>query len=286
MDWKNARRSANVSDRRGGGKAPLGILGTIIVIIGVIFGQDVGTMLGLVETGAQFVGQSNTQQVQNPTNDEQSDFIRVVLGANEDLWQAQFQKYGLKFRPAQLVLFSNRVQSACGAAGAEVGPFYCSADEKIYVDLNFINDMRRLGASNSNQVAGNFAMAYVIGHEYGHHISNLTGTLPKTHQAMAKAGTKSDKNALSVRRELQADCYAGVWAANLAKYKINLNEQDISAGLTAASAVGDDRIMKSAGYSDNKLNPENFTHGSAQQRKEWFARGLQAREMTACDTFR
>lgn len=285
MDWEGGRRSNNVQDRRGskmkaGG---MGIGGIIIVLIGLFFGVDLNTMLGLVGGGVSGGGQY--QQSAPPSDaksQEQSEFVRVMLGSNEDLWQQQFKRYGIKFRAPTLVLFSQQTQSACGAASSATGPFYCPADQGIYIDLNFIQEMRRMGASNNTEVVGNFALAYVIAHEFGHHISNLTGILPKAHQAMSQAGNKAQANAISVALELQADCFAGVWAANLSRYNINVTRKDLELGLQAASAVGDDRIMASAGRS---VNPENFTHGSAQQRMEWFARGLQSGDMQTCDTF-
>lgn len=285
MDWRSGRQSNNVQDRRGMGvKAGggIGIVGLIVVLIGWFFGIDPRTMLGLVEGAQQVTGQTQTSTQTTANNDEQSQFVRVILGANEDFWSSELQKYGVRFRAPQLVLFSQQTQSGCGMASALTGPFYCPVDQKIYVDLNFIHSMQKLGATQNTKVAGNFAMAYVIGHEYGHHISNLIGVLPKAHQAMQAASSSSQANAISVRLELQADCFAGVWAANLDKYQIRVTKADLQEGLQAANAVGDDHIMKSSG---KRINQENFTHGSSAQRMQWFNRGLQRGDMNACDTF-
>lgn len=282
MDWKSGRQSRNVQDRRGMGigakTGGIGLGGIVIVLIGWALGVDPSTMLGLVESTQT----QNTQTTQRAQNDEQSQFVRVILGSNEDFWKSELAKHGIKFTEPQLVLFSNQTQSGCGAASAAAGPFYCPADQKIYIDLNFIREMQQLGATSQRQVAGNFAMAYVIGHEYGHHISNLIGVLPKAHQAMQNASSQAQANAISVRLELQADCFAGVWAANLEKYRIKVTQADLQEGLRAANAVGDDHIMESAG---RRVKEENFTHGSSQQRIQWFTRGLKAGTMTACDTF-
>lgn len=283
MDWKGGRRSTNVQDRRGKGvKAGggIGLVGLIVILIGWAMGVDPRTMLGLVEGSQQITG--STQTTQTASNDEQSEFVRVMLGSNEDLWQKQFQQYGQRFSVPQLILFSGQTQSACGLASSATGPFYCPADQKIYIDLDFIRQMQQLGASNNQQVAGNFAMGYVIAHEFGHHISNELGILPKVHQAMQAARSQSEANAYSVKLELQADCFAGVWAANLGNYNINITQQDIENGLRAARAVGDDHIMQSSGRS---VNPENFTHGSSEQRMKWFTTGLNAGDMNVCDTF-
>lgn len=284
MDWQGGRRSTNVEDRRGksmkaGG---LGLGGIVIILIGLFLGVDLNTMLGIVQgtdTGYSYEQSTPT----DAKSQEQADFVQVMLGSNEDFWQQQLKRYGIRFRAPTLVLFSTQTQSACGTASSATGPFYCPADQGIYIDLNFIQEMRRMGASRNTEVVGNFALAYVIAHEFGHHISNLTGILPQAHKAMNQAGNKAQANAISVALELQADCYAGVWAANLQHYNINITRTDLEHGLQAASAVGDDHIMASAGRS---INPENFTHGSAKQRMEWFSKGLQSGDMQTCNTFK
>lgn len=286
MDWKSGRRSSNVQDHRGMGvKAGggIGIVGLIIILIGWFFGIDPRTMLGFVEGAQNLTGGTQTTTNAPPKNDEQSQFVSVMLGANEDFWNSELKRNGVNFRAPKLVLFSDRTQSACGIASAQTGPFYCPADQKIYIDLNFIHQMQKMGATQQQKVAGNFAMAYVLAHEFGHHISNLIGILPKAHQAMQNAGNKAEANRYSVALELQADCFAGVWAANLDKYRISITQADLQEGLRAANAVGDDHIMESAGHT---VRPENFTHGSSEQRMKWFMTGLKSGNMNACDTFK
>lgn len=278
MRWERGRRSSNVSDRRGAKAAGgLGLGGIAIVLIGWFLGIDPRTILGFVDgmpgsgTSSQSRGQSSKPQ------DEIGDFISVMLASNEDVWQEQFRKHNLRrYQTPRLEIFSQATRSACGAASSASGPFYCPGDQTIYIDPSFINDMKRMGAP------GDFAFAYVIAHEYGHHISYLTGVLSEAHRVMQRSD-KARANQISVRLELQADCYAGVWAANLQKYNIQLEPGDIEEGLKAARAVGDDRLMASAGQT---IRPENFTHGTSAQRMEWFENGLKGRDMSVCDTFR
>lgn len=278
MRWERGRRSSNVSDRRGAKAAGgLGLGGIAIVLIGWFLGIDPRTILGFVDgmpgsgTSSQSRGQSSKPQ------DEIGDFISVMLASNEDVWQEQFRKHNLRrYQTPRLEIFSQATRSACGAASSASGPFYCPGDQTIYIDPSFINDMERMGAP------GDFAFAYVIAHEYGHHISYLTGVLSEAHRVMQRSD-KARANQISVRLELQADCYAGVWAANLQKYNIQLEPGDIEEGLKAARAVGDDRLMASAGQT---IRPENFTHGTSAQRMEWFENGLKGRDMSVCDTFR
>lgn len=278
MRWQSGRRSSNIRDRRGSPAAKaggLGLGGLVIILIGWFFGIDPTAMLGLAE-GLQGQGQSGKPTASSAPQDEIGDFISVMLASNEDAWQAQFKKYRLNYRTPTLEIFSSATRSACGAASSASGPFYCPGDQTIYIDPSFINDMKRMGAP------GDFAFAYVIAHEYGHHISYLTGVLAEAHRAMQR-NDKVRANQISVRLELQADCYAGVWAANLQKHNIQLEPGDIEEGLKAARAVGDDRIMASAGQS---IRPENFTHGSSEQRMQWFQTGLKSGDMAICDTFR
>lgn len=286
MDWKGGRRSGNIQDRRGRGMKTgggIGIVGIIIVLIGWAMGVDPRAMLNFVDSGSQMTTQSaSAVSGKSADDDEQKQFVETILGSNEDVWKAQLAKDNVTFKPATLVLFSGRTQSACGTASSQTGPFYCPTDQRIYVDLGFIREMQQLGAVNNQEVVGNFAMGYVIAHEYGHHISNLLGILPQAHQAMEQSTSQAQANAISVRLELQADCFAGVWAANLPKYHISITQNDIAKGLQAAHAVGDDHIMQQAG---RRANPENFTHGSSQQRMQWFSRGLKSGNMNACNTF-
>jgi hypothetical protein len=204
------------------------------------------------------------------------DFVARVLGSTERVWAEKFQAMGRQYDPPALVLFSGVVQSACGMAQAAMGPFYCPPDRKVYIDLSFFEDMeRRLGAS------GDFAQAYVIAHEVGHHIQNLLGIADKVTRARLQA-PEAEANALSVRMELQADCLAGAWAKNADESRAILEQGDVEEGLNAASAIGDDRLQKrSQGYAV----PESFTHGSSEQRVRWFNRGLETGDMNQCDTF-
>jgi len=269
------RESTNVEDRRGMGGKGLAIggggCGTLLVIIlALIFGVDPRQFL---DTGTpQEAPQTQTQQ-QQPSNkapDEDASFARSVLGSTEDAWREILpQQARIKYRDPKLVLFTNQVQSACGVAGSSTGPFYCPGDEKLYLDFGFFRELK-----NEFKAPGDFAQAYVIGHEVGHHVQNLLGTMDKVNQA-------GNTNALSVRLELQADCYAGVWA-NYAQRKGQLETGDVEEALRAASAVGDDSIQKRAqGY----VVPESFTHGSSKDRMQWFTRGFQSGDMRQCNTF-
>ncbi|HEY0051632.1 MAG TPA: neutral zinc metallopeptidase [Pyrinomonadaceae bacterium] len=269
------RESTNVEDRRGmGGKGIAlggGGCGTLLIIIlALIFGVDPRQFL---DTGTQPEAPSTQTQQQQPGNkaaDEDGSFARSVLGSTEDAWREILpQQARIKYRDPKLVLFTNQVQSACGTAGSSTGPFYCPGDEKLYLDFGFFRELK-----NEFKAPGDFAQAYVIGHEVGHHVQNLLGTMDKVNQA-------GNTNALSVRLELQADCYAGVWA-NYAQKKGQLETGDVEEALRAASAVGDDAIQKRAqGY----VVPESFTHGSSKERMQWFTRGFQAGDMRQCNTF-
>jgi hypothetical protein len=243
----------------------------LVVILALIFGVDPRQFLN---TGTpQEAPQTQTQQQQpnNKATDEDASFARSVLGSTEDAWREILpQQARIKYRDPKLVLFTNQVQSACGVAGSSTGPFYCPGDEKLYLDFGFFRELK-----NEFKAPGDFAQAYVIGHEVGHHVQNLLGTMDKVNQA-------GNSNALSVRLELQADCYAGVWA-NYAQRKGQLETGDVEEALRAASAVGDDAIQKRAqGY----VVPESFTHGSSKERQQWFGRGFQTGDMRQCDTFR
>lgn len=277
MRWQSGRRSSNIRDRRGAKAAGgLGLGGLVIVLLGWFLGVDPSAMLGLAE-GIQGQSQPRQQSSGAAPQDEIGDFISVMLASNEDVWQEQFRKHNQRgYQTPRLEIFSQATRSACGTASSASGPFYCPGDQTIYIAPSFINDMKRMGAP------GDFAFAYVIAHEYGHHISYLTGVLGEAHRAMQRTD-RTRANQISVRLELQADCYAGVWAANLQKYNIQLEAGDIEEGLKAAKAVGDDRIMASAGRT---VSPENFTHGTSAQRMQWFENGLRGRDMQVCDTFR
>jgi hypothetical protein len=213
----------------------------------------------------------------SPEEDKLKEFVSAVLGSTEDTWGELFKQSGRTYADPKLVLFRGAVQSACGFAKAAVGPFYCPGDQKVYIDLGFYEELR-----NRFHAPGDFAEAYVIAHEVGHHVQNLLGISSKVAQAQGRSSPEQ-ANALSVRVELQADCLAGVWANHADASRHILERGDLEAGLNAASAIGDDRLqMQSRGY----VSPESFTHGSSQQRVQWFKRGLETGSVKECDTFR
>jgi predicted metalloprotease len=291
------RPSQNIEDRRGmgggfrmpgrgirvpiGGRGGIGIGGIIVLLlIWLVLGINPLELLngGGIELPRQTTEQSpaSRRNVDASASDERKDFVARVLGSTERVWTEKFQALGGNYDPPTLVLFSGYVQSACGMAQAAMGPFYCPPDQKVYIDLSFFEDMdRRLGAS------GDFAQAYVIAQEVGHHVQHLLGIADKVTRARMQA-SEAEANALSVRMELQADCLAGAWAKNADDSRDILEQGDIEEGLNAASAIGDDRLQKrSRGY----VVPESFTHGSSEQRVRWFTRGLESGDMNQCDTF-
>lgn len=278
MRWQMGRRSTNVEDRRGGG-APmvvggggLGVLvlALVVMLLGgdptIILNQGISTGSGPVPGGQLSQGES----------DELADFVSVVLGDTEDTWKQIYQENGATYREPRLVLFDGVVQSACGQAQSAMGPFYCPADEKVYIDLSFYNDLR-----NRHGAPGDFAQAYVIAHEVGHHVQNLLGTSGQVQQAKRQV-SEVESNQLSVRLELQADCYAGVWANRAERARNILEEGDIEEALVAASAIGDDRLQSQF---QGRVVPDSFTHGSSEQRVRWFTQGLQTGDVNQCDTF-
>jgi hypothetical protein len=279
MRWKTGRRSSHIEDRRGrgvGGGLLKGGIGTVVIALGLAYflGIDPAVLLQLQQAGAPAGGGSDYQ----PTAKEQqqADFVSVVLADTEDTWSAIFEAAGYRYEEPVLVLFSGRVNSACGLASAAMGPFYCPADKKVYIDLAFFDDLQhRHGAS------GDFAQAYVIAHEVGHHVQNLLGTSDRVRRAQSGLG-KADANELSVKLELQADCFAGLWGNYADRSRAVLEQGDIEEALNAASAIGDDRLQKeSQGY----VVPESFTHGSSAQRVHWFRQGITSGDFAACDTF-
>jgi len=275
MKWEGGRRSSNVEDRRGMTGRPAfvgGGLGTIVlVLVALYFGVDPTFLLQNAPVGQE---QSAAPPAGQP--DPASDFISVVLADTEDTWTALFAEGGQRYVAPTLVLFSGSVQSACGSAQAAMGPFYCPADQKVYIDLSFYQDLK-----DRFQAPGDFAQAYVIAHEIGHHVQNLTGLSDQVQRARQTA-SEGEANALSVRLELQADCFAGIWAHRADRTRQILETGDVEEALTAASAIGDDRLQQqSRGY----VTPDSFTHGSADQRVRWFRRGLDSGQLDACDTF-
>lgn len=278
MRWEDMRRSSNVEDRRGfipGGGAGIGIGGVLIVmVVGLLFGKNPLEILRMLSQSAP-VEQTQPAPGAPPVNDKESDFVKAVLGDTEDTWDALLKRGGGTYEPPHLVLFTQAVQSACGLTSAAVGPFYCPPDRKVYLDLSFFDELvKRFGAP------GEFARAYVIAHEVGHHVQNELGISDAVSQRRARLG-EEQQNALSVRVELQADCYAGVWG-HYAQKRGLVDFSDVQSALGAATAIGDDRLQReSRGY----VRPESFTHGSSAQRVEWFSRGLQSGDPETCDTF-
>ena len=277
MKWGGRRESSNVEIAGGMGRMmPIGGAGTLILGLVIYFLTGDPTAILNPPTGGQTGGAptQNTRANSGELTEEQR-FVSVVLADNEDVWNELFRRIGRRYREPKLVLFSGQVQSACGVAGASVGPFYCPADEKLYLDLSFFRDLKsRHGAP------GDFAQAYVIAHEVGHHVQKQLGTMQEVQRLQQRSG-KTQANQLSVRLELQADYYAGVWA-HYAQKRDLLDPGDIDEALNAASAVGDDRLQQRArGY----VVPDSFTHGSSQQRAAWFERGLRSGNLENGNTF-
>ena len=280
MRWKGARRSTNVEDQRGrrtrGGRAFKGDIGTIVIALALAYflGIDPQVLLQLQQGGSPEVVETDYQ----PTAEEQqqADFVAVVLADTEDTWGEIFRQAGYEYEEPNLVLFSGSVRSACGMASAAMGPFYCPADKKVYIDLSFFSDLKsRHGAP------GDFAQAYVIAHEVGHHVQNLLGTSSEVRSAQSGI-SKEAGNALSVKLELQADCFAGLWGNHADRSRQVLEQGDIEEALGAAAAIGDDRLQKEGqGY----VVPESFTHGTSAQRIHWFRRGIESGDVGECNTF-
>ena len=281
MLWKKGRQSDNVEDRRGTrfGGSTIKLSGGLLVavlLLGVVLGENPLELLAMLSQG--YVGGGSTPAVspgQTPGNDESAQFVSAILADTEDTWAAIFPRLGKQYQVPTLVLFSDQVSSACGYNTAASGPFYCPGDRKVYLDLGFFRELDQLGAP------GDFAQAYVISHEVGHHVQNLLGISGKVHDLQVRSGA-AQANALSVLLELQADCFAGVWAHYADKYRSLLEPGDVDEGLRAASAIGDDRLLKRAGRS---ISPESFTHGSSEQRTYWLRKGMVSGDIAACDTF-
>jgi predicted metalloprotease len=280
MRWESGRRSSNVEDRRGmsvgrgAGIAGLGGGGLLLVLlVSLCTGRNPLELLGTEETSSM-AGAERGQTT--PESDRQAEFVSVVLADTEDTWTPIFEAAGRTYHDPTLVLFTDEVRSACGMSSSAVGPFYCPSDQKLYIDLGFYRDLEKeLGAP------GDFAQAYVIAHEVGHHVQNELGISDKV-RALRSRASEEQSNALSVLLELQADCFAGVWAHNAQKARNVLDQGDLEEALNAASQIGDDRLQKRAqGY----VVPESFTHGTAAQRKKWFQRGFEVGSLDACDTF-
>ena len=277
MRWRGRRQSNNIEDRRGrryvrskrgmGGGAMI-----VLILAGLFFGKDVQNILSL------FVGGGSQTQIQeaparsNQQNDELKQFVATVLAETEDTWANIFAQSGQRYQVPTLVLYEDQVQSACGVSSSASGPLYCPGDYKIYIDLSFMSELRRMGAE------GDFAFAYVIAHEVGHHVQNLVGIANQVRQQQARS-TKVQSNAIQVGMELQADCFAGVWINHTEQRSSILESGDIQEGMEAAAAVGDDRIMRSAGRAPRR---ENFTHGSSAERMQAFQRGMRNGDLQVC----
>lgn len=285
MRWKNLRRSDNVRDVRGAGggfgRSPMrmggpriGGLGGVVVLVLLYFlvGPDaVMQLLG----GDGSVAPTSQQGQPLSSNDVESDFVARILGSTEDVWGSLFAQAGQRYQAPELTLFAGAVQSACGYASAASGPFYCPGDRRVYLDTSFFDDLAQMGGP------GDFAAAYVIGHEVGHHVQTLLGTSAEVRAAQVRA-SEVDGNRLQVAMELQADCFAGVWAYHANQAVPLLEPGDIEEGLGAAQAIGDDRLQRNAGRA---VTPDSFTHGSSAERQRWLGIGLRTGDPSACDTF-
>ena len=280
MLWKNGRRSSNIEDRRGsgipGGPKKAGGIGILLLaLVAMYFGIDPGVIMNMAGIQTESSSQSSTAA---PSAEEQQlvDFISVVLADTEDTWKKIFAGKGGTYREPKLVLFTGKVESACGFSQAAMGPFYCPADRKVYIDLSFYQDLK-----NQFDAPGDFAQAYIIAHEIGHHVQKLSGISNKVQELRPQLSSK-EYNKLSVKVELQADCFAGIWAHHADKVRHIVEPGDIVEALNAASQIGDDRLQQQArGY----ITPDSFTHGSSAQRVRWFKKGYAAGTLDACDTF-
>ncbi len=281
MRWKTGRRSRNIEDRRGtritSGKVKGGSIGIIILaLVGMYFGIDPSVILNLNQA-TQAPTQQQTQYTPSAAENQLADFVSVVLADTEDTWDPIFAESGSSYEKPKLVLFSGAVKSACGFAQAAIGPFYCPADKKIYIDLAFYTSLK-----NDLNAPGDFAQAYVIAHEVGHHVQNLIGLSRKVQSQRASLST-AEYNRLSVKLELQADCFAGVWANHAQRLRNILEPGDLEEALNAASMIGDDRLQKqSQGY----VVPDSFTHGTSEQRVHWFRQGFTSGKINQCNTFK
>lgn len=277
MLWRGQRQSENVEDRRGIGRGGVaiggGLGGIVLLVVALLLGADPRQLLE--QTGGDAPPGTQSSRPVNPQEEELKQFSATVLASTEDVWATIFQQHGEQYRKPTLVLFTDEVRSACGAAGAAVGPFYCPGDQKLYLDLSFFNELQ-----TRFRAPGDFAAAYVIAHEVGHHVQNLLGSMEKVDRTRGRV-SEGEANDLSVRLELQADFLAGVWA-HYAQRRGVLEQGDIEEALGAASAVGDDRLQRqSQGY----VIPDSFTHGSSEQRARWFRKGLESGDIRQGDTF-
>lgn len=300
MKWRGQRRSNNIEDRRSqrisglggaGGSGItrllpavfrlLGFKGTLIAVVGIFlfafFTGNLQNLLAMIGVQTPTTASQSAQPVQQSTEEQQQvEFVSVVLADTEDTWSALFQHKGLTYKAPTLVLFRGAVKSACGMAQSAMGPFYCPADQQVYIDLQFYDQLK-----NQLNAPGDFAQAYVIAHEVGHHVQNLLGTSQKVYSAQRQASQKA-ANKLSVKQELQADCFAGIWAYYAGNTRQLLEAGDIEEALTAASAIGDDTLQRE---STGVVRPDSFTHGTSAERMQWFKTGQESGDMNRCNTF-
>jgi len=282
MRWQDKRRSENVKDIRGqrvsGGLKLGGVAGLIIVVLGLLFGVDPRALLQVVGGAGGGAVASPQGPATTPAGqpDEISEFLRTVLASTEDVWGPLFAQDGGQYQEPTLVIFSDAVRSACGVQSAQSGPFYCPGDRQVYLDTGFFGQLAKMGGP------GDFAAAYVVGHEIGHHVQNLIGVEPAVRALQQRQRDQVQVNQLQVLLELQADCFAGVWAYHANRSQRMLEEGDAEEGLQAAAAIGDDQMLRRAG---RRASPESFTHGSSEQRQQWLARGLRSGQVESCDTF-
>ena len=290
MKWQDRRGSSNVRTTSGGGKMIGGGIGGIIIagILWLVFGVNPMTAL---QTGQVITGGGNTSTQPATSDDRDTRFVKVVLADTEEVWHQIFNEAGSTYKEPSLILFNGQVSSACGSASAATGPFYCPGDQTVYLDTSFFVEMRQSlgitgdeqgsGDSENQGKAGDFAQAYVISHEVGHHVQTLLGITQQVNKASRQV-TRAQANKLSVMQELQADCFAGVWAQRNQERVQFLEAGDIDEAINAASQIGDDRLARAGG---GAVVPDNFTHGTSQQRVQWFTRGLESGNVQACDTF-
>jgi predicted metalloprotease len=280
MRWRNRRTSSNVEDRRGQrvrpGIAGGGIGAIVVVLLALYFGVDPRPFLQLMQETSVPASQPGAELQVDVQDDPLAEFVSVVLADTEETWNALFRQLGRQYEEPRLVLFTGMTQSSCGLGQAAMGPFYCPADKQVYIDLSFYRDMR-----DRFRAPGDFAQAYVIAHEVGHHVQNLLGISGQV-QRLRQTVSRTEGNALSVRLELQADCLAGVWAHEANRLRSVLEQGDVEEGLNAASAIGDDRLQR---QTQGRVSPDSFTHGSSAQRVQWFKRGLGSGDIESCDTF-
>ncbi|MBE2984440.1 neutral zinc metallopeptidase [Campylobacter sp. RM9344] len=285
MKWQDSRQSSNVEDRRSNSQvSSAGSFGALVSIIRFLMGSKIGRIVLVIGVVAYFMGYdplalidqgaatTQSKAIDDPKEKENFAFVSAVLAETEDVWANIFKEYKASYVEPNLVLFKGQVSSGCGFASSQVGPFYCPADQKVYLDLSFFDELEK-----THKAGGDFARAYVIAHEIGHHVQNLVGTLNKI-QSQKSGVSQVEQNALQVKVELQADCYAGIWAHYMNKYQI-LDDGDIEEALNAASAIGDDTLQKKH---QGHVVPDSFTHGSSKQRMEWFKKGFEGGKLASC----